>query len=88
MPKDNDNEMMGPGVSDLVASAIDQKPLEFQQTFNDLLRNRISDAVQARKFELASGLASSEPEPESEPEETEADYEEVDDEESETEEEQ
>ena len=52
-----DEAMYGPGVADLVGNALEQKPLEFQQTFNDLLQQRIADAVETRKVELAAGLA-------------------------------
>ena len=52
----DDTEMYGPGVADLVSHSLDQKPLEFQQTFNDLLQQRIGDAVEVRKVELAAGL--------------------------------
>jgi len=47
-------------VQDLISLSYEQKPIEFQQAFNDLLSNRIADAVSARKVEIASSLYSGE----------------------------
>ena len=58
---DNDDSF-GPGVTDLVNSALEQKPVDFQATFNNMLRDKISDAVAQRKLDLASTIALDEPE--------------------------
>ena len=42
-------------VSDLVLHSIDQKPIDFQKTFDDLMNQRISDNVYEKKLEIASG---------------------------------
>ena len=63
---DNDDSF-GPGVTDLVNSALEQKPVDFQATFNNMLRDKISDAVAQRKLDLASTIALDEPEAEEEP---------------------
>ena len=43
-------------VEDLIASALDQKPNEFEDTFNSLVLDRIQSAVEARKQEIASSM--------------------------------
>jgi hypothetical protein len=49
-------------ISDLIVHSIDQKPLDFQQTFADLMQQHIEDAVHDRKLEIASGfVANTEP---------------------------
>jgi hypothetical protein len=49
-------------VSDLVVHAIDQRPLEFQQSFSDLMQQRIEDAVHNAKLGIAAGfVANTEP---------------------------
>jgi hypothetical protein len=57
-----DDENFGPGVTDLVANALEQKPVDFQSTFNDMLKDKISGAVAQRKLDLASTIAMDEPE--------------------------
>jgi len=47
-------------VQDLISLSYEQKPIEFQQAFNDLLSDRIASAVSARKVEIASSLYSGE----------------------------
>ena len=42
--------------TDLIVHTLEQKPIDFQQTFDDLLRNRLQDAVQAKKMELAKDV--------------------------------
>ena len=65
--------------SDLVGNAMDEKPYEFKQNFGDILLNKIRDAVDERKVEIAqAAIASDEGMPE-EPE----DYEETPDEDGE-----
>ena len=65
----DDDENFGPGVSDLVANALEQKPVDFQSDFNELLKDKISAAVAQRKLDLASTIAVEEPEDEGEVEE-------------------
>ena len=72
--------------TDLVANAIDQKPMDFKQNFGDLLLDRIRSAVDDKKMEMAAA----EFEPEGDYEEgeyEEGDYEEGDYEEGDYEEE-
>lgn len=66
-PEIQEPEVQGPTISDLVIHAIDQKPLEFQKTFYDLLQDRIEDSIYNRKLEIASVFSSTEDE-EGEPE--------------------
>jgi hypothetical protein len=53
-------------VQDLISLSYEQKPIEFQQAFNDLLSDRIAAAVDARKVEIASSLYSGETDEEEE----------------------
>jgi hypothetical protein len=57
-------------VQDLLLHSYEQKPVEFQQTFNDLVVQRIASAVSDKKMELAHSLFN-EPSDETEPEEPE-----------------
>ncbi len=54
---EDDIEVQEPNISDLVVHAIDQKPLDFQQSFADLMRQRIEDSVHEKKLEIAAGFA-------------------------------
>ena len=63
-------------LTDLVVSAIDQKPLEFEAAFNELIVDKIRDAVEAKKVEIAQQMYGYEPEPEYYDAETEEDTEE------------
>jgi hypothetical protein len=47
---------MEPQVSELVSHSIDQRPLDFQQSFADLMQQRIEDAVHEKKLEIAAGF--------------------------------
>jgi|KBSMisStaDraftv2_1062788.scaffolds.fasta_scaffold2312621_1 hypothetical protein len=54
---------------DLIAAALDERPLEFQQAFSDAVNNRISELVDAKKQELAQAyLVPQVEEPEVQPE--------------------
>lgn len=53
-------------VSDLVVSAMEQKPLEFEAAFNDLIVDRIRGAVEAEKIKIAQQMYGYEPEAEEE----------------------
>ena len=43
-------------ISDLVISAIEKKAVEFEDTFNNIIIDRISDAVENRKMEIAQTM--------------------------------
>lgn len=45
-------------MSDLVTNAIEQQPIEFIQSFNALLVDRINDAIADRKIEIAQRMFS------------------------------
>ena len=51
-----DNEQ----IQDLIAYAYDQKPIEFQNSFNDLMASRLATAVDAKKIEVAQSIFSNE----------------------------
>lgn len=40
-------------LSDLVVSAIEQKPLDFEVAFNDLIVDRIRSAIEDKKIDIA-----------------------------------
>lgn len=65
------------GLEDLVVSAIEQKPLEFETAFNDLIIDRIRSAVEDKKIQIAQQMYNYDPEAE------ETEEEEIDGEESE-----
>jgi hypothetical protein len=68
---DNDNKYE---LTDLVVSAIEQKPLDFEAAFNDLIVDRIRGAVEQKKIDIAQQMYGYEPE--SEPEYDDAETEE------------
>jgi hypothetical protein len=43
-------------ISDLVVSAIEQKPLDFEQAFDDLIIGRIQDAIHDKKVQIAQQM--------------------------------
>lgn len=43
-------------IQDLVINAIEQKPLDFETAFNDLILNKIQTAVQNKKIEIAQQM--------------------------------
>lgn len=43
-------------VTDLIVHAADQKPSEFESTFDSLLKDRLLAAVQNRKEEIAQSM--------------------------------
>jgi hypothetical protein len=53
-------------VTNLVVSAIEQKPLDFEAAFNDLIVDRIRTAVEDKKIEIAKQMYNYEPEVEPE----------------------
>ena len=60
-------------LTDLVVSAIEQKPLDFQTTFNDIFVNKLRDAVEQKKIDIAQQMYGYEPEMENDDAETEED---------------
>lgn len=51
-------------ISDLIVSAIDQKPNDFEAAFNDLIIDRIRSAVEDKKIAIAQQMYGYEPEEE------------------------
>jgi hypothetical protein len=43
-------------VSDLITHAYDQKPIEFQSTFSNLIADRLVKAIDDRKIEVAQSM--------------------------------
>jgi hypothetical protein len=62
-------------LTDLVVSAIEQKPLDFESAFNDLIVDRIRGAVEQKKIDIAQQMYGYEPEEQYDDAETEEDIE-------------
>lgn len=62
-------------ISDLVVSAIEQKPLDFESAFNDLIVDRLHTAIENKKIEIAQNMYGYQPEEQYDDSETEQDYE-------------
>jgi hypothetical protein len=45
-------------LNDLVKFSIDQKPVEFDRAFQNVLQDKLVNAVETRKLELAQGIVS------------------------------
>ena len=45
-------------VSDLVSLSYEQKPIEFQNAFDSLIKDRIADAIDDKKLEIAQTVFS------------------------------
>lgn len=75
-------------LSDLVVSAIEQKPLDFETAFNDIMVDRIRTAVENKKVEIAQQMYNYDPDDvaDTEEEETEEDLEDNSEEETNVEE--
>jgi hypothetical protein len=43
-------------IEDLIGASIDQKPLDFANIFNDLIKDRLNASVDNRKLEIAKGM--------------------------------
>jgi hypothetical protein len=43
-------------VSDLVISAMEERPLDFENAFNDLIIDRISSAIHDKKVQIAQQM--------------------------------
>ena len=73
--------------SDIIRAAIDENPLDVQNTVSDLMLNKIRDAVDLRKIEMAQQFFDAVPEDGWDNEEDEETYDDSDEEEFEDEEE-
>lgn len=62
-------------ITDLMVSAIEQKPLEFEAAFDDLIVGRIQSAIEAKKVEVAQQMYGYQPEEEYDDSETEEELE-------------
>ena len=60
-------------LTDLVVSAIEQRPLDFETAFNDLIIDKIRGAVEQKKIDIAQQMYGYEPEEEYDDAETEED---------------
>jgi hypothetical protein len=55
-----------PRINDLIGFAVNKKPVEFQNTFNDIVTDRLAQAVDAHKEVVAKkifGTTEEQPEP-------------------------
>jgi hypothetical protein len=43
-------------VSDLIVAAYEQKPIDFENIFSDIVVDRITDAVTAKRVEVAQNM--------------------------------
>lgn len=43
-------------LDDLVDNTFESKPLDFEIAFNDIIKDRISDAIELRKQEIAKNI--------------------------------
>ena len=43
-------------VTDLITSALEQKPLEFENAFSDIVRDRIAGKIEDRKIEVSKNM--------------------------------
>jgi hypothetical protein len=48
-------------VQDLISLSYDQKPIEFQDAFNKLVMDRVAQAVDQRKIQVAQAMFSDQP---------------------------
>ena len=55
-------------IQDLVVAAVDQKPSNFEAAFNNIIIDRIRDAVENKKLEVAQQLYGYQVEPENDDE--------------------
>lgn len=52
--------------SDLIVSAIDQKPFDFEAAFDNLIVGKLQSAIEAKKVEIAQQMYNYDPETEQE----------------------
>ena len=62
-------------ISDLVVSAVVQKPFDFEAAFDDLIVDKIHSAIEAKKVEVAQQMYGYQPEEEYDDSETEEELE-------------
>lgn len=43
-------------ISDLIAATIEEKPIDFETAFNDMLIDKIRDAVEVKRIEVAQNM--------------------------------
>jgi hypothetical protein len=43
-------------ISDLIQYSLDSKPIEFSETFNEIMTNKISDVLDDLKIEVAKSI--------------------------------
>jgi hypothetical protein len=43
-------------VSDLIVAAYEQKPIDFEQIFSNIVVDRVSDVVNAKRVEVAQNM--------------------------------
>lgn len=49
-------------LNDLIIATAEQKPLDFEAAFNDLVVDRIRDSIESKKIEIAQQMYNYEPE--------------------------
>ena len=49
-------------IEDLIASAVGQRPGDFEEVFNTIMLDRVGAAIDTRKQEVAQSLLTKEPE--------------------------
>lgn len=54
-------------IKTLVNTALNQKPAEFASTFNDIIIDRVRNAVEVKKNDLAQNMFNDKPEESEEP---------------------
>ena len=62
-------------ISDLLVSAVVQKPFDFEAAFDDLIVDKIHSAIEAKKVEVAQQMYGYQPEEEYDDSETEEELE-------------
>lgn len=67
-----------PTTTDLIGLAIDKNPVDFADTFNQIIMQKATDALEARKVEMANAVYGAE-ETAEDPEDDFEDYEEIED---------
>ena len=45
-----------PDINDLIMHSVNQRPADFETTFNDVIASRIASAVDAKKIEIAQQM--------------------------------
>jgi hypothetical protein len=55
-------------IEDLIAASVSQKPIEFEQAFDNLIVNRLQSAINDKKIQVAQQIYGYSPEEETESE--------------------